>query len=79
MARRTRRSRSSRRASRSKKTPSQPPNKSSPHLFPFLLGALKVVLWLLLLVVSYVFPTVEGLAKSLRRLIQLLLDSLDDD
>ena len=79
MARPTRKSRSRRRASRTKKTSSMSPNKSSKKLFSLLLMVLEVVLWILLLVVSYVFPAAEDLAKSLRRLIQLLLAHLDDE
>ena len=79
MARPTRKSRSHRRASRAKKVSSKPPNKSSKKIFSLFLVVLEAVLWILLLVVSYVFPDLEGLARSLQRLIQLLLANLDDD
>jgi hypothetical protein len=79
MARTTRKSRSHRRASRTKKAPSKPPGKSFKKPFSLFLVVLRFVLWILLLVVSYVFPSVEGLATSLQRLIQLLLANLDED
>lgn len=75
MARRTGKSRSKRRASRIQK----PPNKRPKKLFPFLVRVLNVALWLLVLVVSYTLPGLGGLAKSVHRLIQVLLDNLDDD
>ena len=77
MARRTRKLRSRRRASRTRMSSSKPLGKSSKKLVSLLLLVLEAVLWILLLVVSYVFPSAKGLAESLRRLIQWLLDNLD--
>jgi hypothetical protein len=80
MARPTRKSRHHPRASRTKKkASSRPPDKSSKKLFSLLLVILRVFLWTLVLVTSNLFPGVEGLAKSLCSLIQLLLANLDDD
>ena len=79
MARPTRKSRCHSRARRTRKASSKPPNKTSKRPISLLLVVLEAVLWMLLLVVSYAFPAAEGLAKNLQRLMQLLLDNLDDD
>jgi hypothetical protein len=67
------------RVGRTKKASSEPPNKSSKRLFSLLLLLLRVVLWILVLVISNLFPKIEGLAKGLDDLIQLLLANLDKD